>query len=68
MYFDDHDLFATQNEQPLTMGEIMKPLGLAEMATLKPGDPRWGASRSTLDGYQSLRPARVSGGQRLIGF
>ena len=26
MYFYDHDLFAIQHAQPLTMGEIMKSL------------------------------------------
>ena len=56
-----------KDDQPLTMGEIMKPLSLSEMATLKPGDPRWGAPISTLDAYQ-CRPARTHNGQRLIGF
>ena len=42
-----------QAAQPRTMGEIMKPLGLAELLTLEPGDHRWNAPRTNLDQYQS---------------
>ena len=29
----------------------VSPLGLVEMVTLQPSDPRWGAPRTNLDAY-----------------
>ena len=41
----------------------LKPLGLAELVTLKPGDPRWGAPYTNVEAYQWRMPL---GGRRWI--
>ena len=37
------------------MDSDSSPLGLAEIVTLQPGDPRWDAPANSLEGYQRQR-------------
>ena len=57
MYFDDRVLFAIQDAQPLTMGDIMKTV-------------LENHNRLIVTAAQRLcgRPARMYEGHRLIGF
>ena len=57
MYFDDRVLFAIQDEQPLTMRDIMK--------TVLGNHNRFIVSAAQRSGFMT---ARMYEGQRLIGF